>query len=448
MCSYPEAHEDPGEPENDSGFGVKALGVDIHCRGLGINLIEEKTKGGELQPGAEPRRPAVGGDQRYARALSPGAPVGERSTEVLMSRSVRFAAMAALSAVTLLLAPTGRAVAGTTDPASEYYVALGASLVTGTGSTNGADYVNDLLAYAQPLIPGLVVENLACGGETTTTMLHGGHCAKYTTGSQLGDAETFLKDHPGQVAFVTIDIGADDVLGCASNDVVNESCFETGLSKVEANLPQIVSGLRAASSTVPIVGMNYYDPFLAYWLNGSSGQEQAKESVGLVKQLNEVLSSDYANGEIAVASPFKKFHTTDFRRSGIWKGQQVPANVATICNWTWMCTPGGPTVHANNTGYAELAKAFEKVLVVPPSLSGTPPIATVGQQYSFAFTISGIPRARVHNEGLLPKGLRLSEHGVLSGRPSQTGTYPFSVIASNGKARTIVASESVTVGHT
>ena len=64
-----------------------------------------------------------------------------------------------------------------------------ATRVTGTGSTGGADYVNDLLSYAQPLLPGLQVNNLGCGGETTTTMLHGGDCTKYATGSQLGDAE-------------------------------------------------------------------------------------------------------------------------------------------------------------------------------------------------------------------------------------------------------------------
>ena len=182
---------------------------------------------------------------------------------------------ATVIAVTSIFAATsGRAAASTPEPPAEYYVALGASLVTGVGSTGGADYVNGLLAYAQPLIPGLQVNNLGCSGETTTTMLNGGLCKNYTTGSQLGDAEAFLKEHPGQVAFVTIDIGADDVLGCALEGVINQSCFESGLSRVEANMPQIVGGLRAASSTVPIVGMTYYDPYLEFWLNGSAGSRR------------------------------------------------------------------------------------------------------------------------------------------------------------------------------
>lgn len=360
-----------------------------------------------------------------------------------VQRAIGTTAAAVVAAISVLVAP-GHAEAGADQPAPDYYMALGASLVTGTGSTNGADYVNDLLAYAQPLIPGLQVENLGCGGETTTTMLQGGHCTKYATGSQLGDADAFLRDHPGQVAFVTIDIGADDVLGCTPGQVIDVACFESGLSQVQTNLPQIVAGLRSAGGTVPIVGMTYYDPYLAFWLNGPSGQQQARESVKLVKQLNATLKAVYGQYGVTVASAFKQFHTTDFKKSGTWDGQQVPANVATICNWTWMCTPGGPTVHANNAGYAQLADAFEKVLVVPPIVSGRPPDGTVGQPYSFAFSVSGVPAVKARHEGPLPKGLKLSAQGLLSGVPSRPGTYSFTVKVSN-RGGTSTATESVTV---
>ena len=154
------------------------------------------------------------------------------------ARSIgRLVAAMSVAATLMLVAPAGVAAAGPPQTPTEYYVALGGSLVTGTGSTNGGDYVNDLLGYAQPLVPGLQVDNLGCGGETTRTMIHGGKCTKYTTGSQLGDAEAFLRAHPGQVAFVTIDIGADDVLGCTQGDVINQPCFESGLTQVEADLP-------------------------------------------------------------------------------------------------------------------------------------------------------------------------------------------------------------------
>jgi hypothetical protein len=110
-----------------------------------------------------------------------------------------------------------------------------------------------------------------------------------------------------------------------------------------------------------------------------------------------------------------------------------------------MCTPGGPTIHANNTGYAELADAYEKVLVVPPTISGVPPSGAVGQSYSFAFTVGGIPAAKVHAKGQLPPGLALSSQGVLSGTPTEAGHFSFSVKVSNGEGGTVLAPETVTV---
>ncbi len=59
----------------------------------------------------------------------------------------------------------GATATGAATTPTSYYIALGASLVTGAGSTGGADYVNDLGTYAQKGIPGLQVVNLGCGGD-------------------------------------------------------------------------------------------------------------------------------------------------------------------------------------------------------------------------------------------------------------------------------------------
>ncbi|MHB1518519.1 MAG: putative Ig domain-containing protein [Acidimicrobiales bacterium] len=368
--------------------------------------------------------------------------MGTRIRRVSAVGTLVLAAMTLLTgAAATSLTPAG---ASAVAPPAEYYVAMGASLVTGTGSTGGADYVNDLYHYAQPLVPGLQLENLGCGGETTTTMIHGGTCTRYVTGSQLGDAEAFLRAHSGHIAFVTIDIGADDVLGCASHTTIDQSCFATGLAAVEANLPQIVAGLRAADATAPIVGLTYYDPFLQYWLDGVQGQHAARASLRDVEELNAELTAVYHHYGVRIASAQRTFgSTTNFRRSGTWHGQTVPANVATICDWTWMCTPGGPTVHPNNTGYAELASAFERVLVVPPIISGSPPGAQVNSAYSFQFSVSGVPHATVRHHGALPRGLTLSHTGLLAGTPTAPGTYPItvSVLAKTGTT----ASETVTI---
>jgi hypothetical protein len=46
---------------------------------------------------------------------------------------------------------------------------------------------------------------------------------------------------------------------------------------------------------------------------------------------------------------------------------------------------------------------------------------------------------------LLPRGLELSKNGTLSGVPSKSGTYPFTVEVSNRKGGMVTAAESVTV---
>lgn len=68
-----------------------------------------------------------------------------------------------------------------------------------------------------------------------------------------------------------------------------------------------------------------------------------------------------------------------------------------------------------------------------PSVSGTPPAGIVNQSYSHTFTIAGQPTPVVTvTDGDLPTGLTLSKTGVLSGTPTTTGTYPFTITATNG----------------
>lgn len=62
---------------------------------------------------------------------------------------------------------------------------------------------------------------------------------------------------------------------------------------------------------------------------------------------------------------------------------------------------------------------------VPPSLSGGPPPAgTVGVPYSFQYTVNGsnAPQTALQ-EGTLPPGITFSETGLLSGTPTQAGTF-------------------------
>src|SRR5580700_9691159 len=181
---------------------------------------------------------------------------------------------------------------GTQSTGTQYYLALGDSLAAGVGSPDGKGYVADIYAKEHKVLSGLVLENLSCSGATTGSMLDGGGCS-YTTGSQEGDAEAFLKAHPGQVAFITVDIGANDVDGCTDGTSVDTACVTAGLNTITKNLPLVLSGLTSAGGSTPILGMSYYDPFLAEWLLGSSGQSLARQSVALLDELNGILAGDF-----------------------------------------------------------------------------------------------------------------------------------------------------------
>ena len=252
--------------------------------------------------------------------------------------------------------------AGGSSPPTTYYVALGDSLSTGGGATPGNSYVDDIYAHEESLIPGLQLENLGCAGDSTTEMIHGGNCTNYATGNQLGDAEAFLASHVGAVKFVTIDIGGDDVNGCAPNGVINDACVQKGLQALASNMQTILGGLRAAGGNVPIVGMVYYDPWLAFYLNGPSGQQAAIASLGLLYQLNSELRGAYKQYQAPIAPVQKKFDSWDMALTGSFNGQTLPQDVANVCNWTHMCDPTSPSNHTNDTGHAVLATAFESRL--------------------------------------------------------------------------------------
>lgn len=241
-------------------------------------------------------------------------------------------------------------------------VSLGQSIETSQG------YADDLYAHYAPAFDGrLRLDKLGCPGETTTSMLTGaGSPCSYPQGSQLAAALAFLRGHYGQAGLITIDIGANDVDGCAAGGSINQACVASGLAAVAHDLPLLLGGLRdAAGPHAQIVAMNLYDPFLADYLTGAAGQEAATESVALDKQLNELIAANDDSFGAATADVQDAFDTTDFTDTATLPGAgSVPLNVARICEWTWMCAPApvGPNIHANADGYQVIAGAFEQAI--------------------------------------------------------------------------------------
>src|SRR6266508_664720 len=205
---------------------------------------------------------------------------------------VRVAALLACSIACAGVAGSSAAGRPAATP-SRYYVALGDSLAAGTQPGvlfSHEGYADQLLALERRRFPGLVLRKLACPGETSAAFRRGGRCP-YPRRTQLAQATAFLRAHRGRIAFVTIDIGANDYLRCRTLQV---RCAAGAFDGVRKNLPPILRALRlAAGQRVPIVGMEYYAPLLARWLDGTTGQAEASAHVAFVAAGNTLLRRLY-----------------------------------------------------------------------------------------------------------------------------------------------------------
>jgi lysophospholipase L1-like esterase len=274
--------------------------------------------------------------------------------------------LASIVGLTIPLTRPGAAEAGGSPDrqAPRYYLALGTSLSVGIQpDNNGEDqptdegYADQLQAALRATMPQLRLVKLGCPAETSTTMIAGGLCP-YPHRSQLAEAEAFLLAHRGAVSLVTLDIGANDVQPCGSLTGIDRGCLAQGFSDVGTNLGRILRALRdTAGPEVPIVAMNYYNPFLAAWLlNTDDSRALAAESAVVATLFNALLGGIYTAFEVPVADVAGAFHSTDFTPIA----PNLPLNVALICEWTWMCAPPpvGPNIHANRDGYAVISQAF------------------------------------------------------------------------------------------
>ena len=254
----------------------------------------------------------------------------------------------------------------------DYYLALGDSLgacwqpnaVTGQGYISGRGYADDIAATLKAR--GTKYVNLACPGETTGSMIHGGCPYPEPYKSQLDAAAAFLKAHKGDRVLVTLDIGANNVDDCASATGLDIQCALNGIKQTSQDLPVILNTLRAAAGhKTEFVGSTYYNPSLASWLTGTSGQGTAVLSTVLLNLFNAVFSLDYPLNGVHLADVGAAFSSNDFAdQVTLRPGLTVPLNVARICQWTWMCAPApvGPNIHANDAGYQVMAKTFEAAI--------------------------------------------------------------------------------------
>jgi lysophospholipase L1-like esterase len=226
---------------------------------------------------------------------------------------------------------------------------------------------------------GLALVDLACPGETTSSMLTTPAQAlcgslyegEFGVASQIAAATTFLSRTRGRVGLVTVDVGANDLDHCYSASSVNSGCLESSDVAAVKNLARILTLLVAAlhrdDPGARIAGMDYYDPFL-----------------GLEFSPGGLKSDEIALGSLAATNAFDTELTATFRKLGAipvgvaaafrinavtpvvhFDNKTLPQDVASVCQLTWMCsTKSGQSadIHPNAAGYRLIAATFEKQL--------------------------------------------------------------------------------------
>jgi hypothetical protein len=285
-------------------------------------------------------------------------------------RRLSSAVVAATLLVSMLQAgiPAARAGGGGTV----FYLALGTSLAVGEQPGRGETtkgYVDDLWRRIEPQIPGLGLRNVGCGGETSRSMITGKHSlCDYAAGSQLDAAVAFLDANPGQVAFITIDVGANDlVFRCLDfgTGLLDRACAVDMLPRLQSRLTRIVDALEtAAGPGVPIVAMTYYDPLLGFWGLVPGGRHLAHADQRVWASLNAALTTAFEGAGVTVADVAATFRIDDFTDTVVVPGRgRIPVNVALTCRWTWFCsTEHFLDFHANTTGYRKIGRTFYREL--------------------------------------------------------------------------------------
>jgi lysophospholipase L1-like esterase len=239
------------------------------------------------------------GDDRIV--ITGTQPNGELITSDALLTRIREQASASATAVP---APEERLgpgrVNGTSADGDRYYVALGDSLAANVGvgqPRNGyVSRVHAELERRDGTTYGL--RNFGISGETSGTLLRGG---------QLNAALAFIENH--DVAYVTIDIGANDLLGHlgsadCSEDIETPACRDrigSAFAGYEENIAVILAELRDAAPAATIVFMRAYNPFSLGFGGGVAFETQSSATLDA---LNELAAAAAAANGILVADAF------------------------------------------------------------------------------------------------------------------------------------------------
>jgi lysophospholipase L1-like esterase len=293
---------------------------------------------------------------------------------------------------------------------SPTFIALGDSLAFGTGASDPASKgyvsltVEALRNGNRYRERGLEMLNLSVPGATSSDLLlPEGQLA--TAIREIDERQVDAAALDNDVEIISVDVGGNDLLAlafigspCLANPL-GESCnlyFGQVLDDLEANLTQVVTGLRQAAPQAQIVILGLYNPY-----SGAGGALEIAADVG-VRQINEVLSGVAADSGLSaeMADPFALF---------AGRGRQ------------WIADDG---FHPNDKGHAVLAETILAVIedrpaAVPPELLAVPPDAAI--QPSLPDGTAGAPASGGGTDVLLLLAIVIPASAI--GGAMVTGAY-------------------------
>jgi len=279
-------------------------------------------------------------------------------------------ALVATGLLTACWSGAGSASAAASGPGEgPYYVALGDSYSIGyqpapaPGATSG--YTGPVAREAD-----LQLVNFGCGGATTSSILRDKGCTPpfgppastgavaYPNQTQAKAAESFIREHRGEIGLITVSIGGNDVTRC-EEERTSIDCFASALGALRSNVSTLAKGLRAAAGPhVPLIGLTYPDVLLGLWVHppGRTDQILARVSVSAFRGfINPTLARAYSvagatfvdiTADTGAYVPLSE--TVRLAPYGT-----VPVAVARVCQLTWYCAKGN--IHANTAGYRVMA---------------------------------------------------------------------------------------------
>jgi lysophospholipase L1-like esterase len=279
----------------------------------------------------------------------------------------------------LLSLALGSAVAK--EPAnnsSNSYLALGDSVTFGYINSAGYEYYypQNFVSFSDydSLTFGLNLVNASCPGETTGSFLSplapDNGCRAYraafplhvtyqsiVNSTQYVFATGFLRTNLS-TQLVTIMLGANDLLLLEQQCNGNPQCIEAGLPAVyataEANMTEILTGLRATGYSGTIVIVNYYSPDYTNQLDTQA-----------IEGLNQAISAPAQQFGALVADVFTAFQNAANSQFAMGDtcaaGLLVPANPQT--------SPPTCDIHASQLGHKLIASVIANLPQSPQGKS-------------------------------------------------------------------------------